>query len=169
MRVERLRRRGNGRDAVARQRRLQLALGQLDAAGQSIEARVRRPRVLVHAVQRPAQVVRNRQDVAGEAADGILAGVVAIAGGDAADVLRFRQRPLPLFAQLGDLGFRPGQPLGQWLLFARGFGARRYRRFRRGLANVDLGLRRALQLVVLLRSAHPGHPHPIIRPTSFAV
>ncbi len=90
--------------AVALEDRQQLALGRRDPGEQAAGALVPDFR-LGQAVERAAQIVRDREQILGETGDRIFGGVLALALGAAAGVLGLGQRPQQPVLVVGELGF----------------------------------------------------------------
>ena len=79
----------------------QVALGELDALDQPRRGGAGR---VGDVVERPVEIVVDRQEVAGEAGRAVDLGVAAVALGALADVLDVGQRPQQPVLELGDLG-----------------------------------------------------------------
>ncbi len=100
----------DGLDAITFEHGEQLAFGHLDAAGQRIEGRIGGTSRRIDAGQRPLQVVGDGEQIAGERGNGVLARLLAVALGAAADVFRLGERPQPLILQPCDLRLQFGEP-----------------------------------------------------------
>src|SRR5207244_666593 len=81
----------------------QFALGRRDTFEQAFRARVQDLRFR-HAVERAAQIVDRREQVAGKVADRVFLSVLALALGAAADVLGLGERPQQPVLGVGELG-----------------------------------------------------------------
>ena len=101
------------RDAELGERLLQPALGHLDAVDQRVQRRVAAAAALLgHRLDGAAQIVADRQHVAGEGGDRVLARVGDLALGAPAQVLHLGQRAQELVLHVGDFGLQRGRWVG---------------------------------------------------------
>ncbi len=144
VRVEALALRVDARDAVALQHVQKLALGDLDPVEEALQRRVLGGGIGGNVLDRAAEVVADREHVAGEIGNGVTRRIGLLALGAAAKVLHVGERAQQAVAHIGILGDERldlGRGRGSWIevlgLLSRGLASLGV--FRRALIGLVVG------------------------------